>query len=65
VDRDLFTYEADMVATHIAQRQAPAMSWDDTLGNMRLLDRWRQEIGLGLPTGRLIQRRNTVCPTLE
>ena len=46
VDRDLFTYEADMVAAHIAERQAPAMSWDDTLGNMRLLDSWRQEIGL-------------------
>lgn len=44
-DRDLFTYEADMVAAHIADRQAPAMSWDDTLGNMRLLDQWRQEIG--------------------
>lgn len=48
-DRDLFTYEADMVAAHIADRQAPAMSWDDTLGNMRLLDRWRQEIGLVYP----------------
>jgi predicted dehydrogenase len=45
-DRDLFTYEADMVAAHIADRQAPAMSWDDTLGNMWLLDRWRQEVGL-------------------
>jgi predicted dehydrogenase len=44
-DRDLFTYEADMVAAHITDRQAPAMSWDDTLGNMRLLDQWRQEIG--------------------
>jgi hypothetical protein len=44
-DRDLFTYEADMVGEHIANRQAPAMSWDDTLGNMRLLDQWRQEIG--------------------
>jgi predicted dehydrogenase len=45
-DRDLFTYEADTVAAHIAARQAPAMGWDDSLGNMRLLDRWRQEIGL-------------------
>ena len=34
------------VAENIANRQAPAMSWDDTLGNMRLLDRWRAEIGL-------------------
>ena len=46
VDRDLFTYEADMVANHIADRQAPAMSWDDTLGNMQLLDAWREEIGV-------------------
>jgi hypothetical protein len=43
-DRDLYAYEADMVAAHMADRQAPAMSWDDTLGNMRLLDQWREEI---------------------
>lgn len=46
VDRDLFTYEADTVAAHIADRQAPAISWDDTLGNMQLLDTWREEIGI-------------------
>ncbi len=46
VDRDLFTYEADMVANHISDRQAPAMSWDDTLGNMKVLDTWREEIGV-------------------
>ena len=45
-DRDLFTYEADTVAAHIADRQAPAMSWGDTLGNMQLLDTWRQEVGV-------------------
>ena len=43
---DLYTYEADMVARHIQQRQAPAMTWDDTLGNMRLLDQWRQQAGM-------------------
>jgi predicted dehydrogenase len=43
VDRDLFTYEADTVAENIVHRQSPAMSWQDTLGNMRLLDRWRRE----------------------
>ena len=44
----LYALEADTVATHVAQRQAPspAMSWDDTLGNMRMLDRWRAAIGL-------------------
>ena len=45
-DRDLFTYEADMVANHIEERQAPAMSWDDTLGNMRMLDTWLKEVGV-------------------
>lgn len=42
----LYTYEADTVARYLAARQAPAMSWDDTLGNMQTLDRWRQAIGL-------------------
>ena len=46
VDRDLFTYEADTVAEHLEARQAPAMSWLDTIGNMKLLDRWREEAGL-------------------
>ena len=45
-DRDLFTYEADTVANHIADRQAPAMSWDDTLGNMQLLEAWLAEVGV-------------------
>lgn len=45
-DRDLFTYEADTVANHIADRQAPAMSWDDSLGNMRTLDAWCEEVGV-------------------
>ena len=46
VDRDLFTYEADTVAENIVHRQSPAMSWQDTLGNMKLLDRWRREGGV-------------------
>ena len=46
VDRDLFTYEADTVAEYITQRQSPRMSWEDTLGNMRLLDQWRREVGV-------------------
>jgi predicted dehydrogenase len=45
-DRDLYSYEADTVDRHIADRQAPEMSWEDSLGNMRMLDRWREEIGL-------------------
>jgi predicted dehydrogenase len=46
-DRDLYSYEADVVDAHIAERQAPAMSWDDTRGNMRLLDSWLKEIRAG------------------
>jgi len=47
-DRGLYSIEADTVAENIERRQAPspAMTWDDTLGNMRVLDRWRAEIGL-------------------
>ncbi len=44
----LYGLEADTVAANLANRQAafPAMSWEDTLGNMRMLDAWRKEIGL-------------------
>jgi predicted dehydrogenase/aryl-alcohol dehydrogenase-like predicted oxidoreductase len=47
-DELLYGIEADTVARFIDQRQAasPAMSWEDTLGNMRVLDRWRQAVGL-------------------
>jgi predicted dehydrogenase/aryl-alcohol dehydrogenase-like predicted oxidoreductase len=43
---DLYGGEADTVADHLDARQAPAMRWEDSLGNMRVLDAWRQEIGL-------------------
>ncbi len=35
--------EAELVADTLPGRQAkwPAMSWEDTLGNMRALERWR------------------------
>ena len=44
----LYGIEADMVAKHLEDRQAswPAMTWNDTLANMRVLDQWRQAIGL-------------------
>jgi aryl-alcohol dehydrogenase-like predicted oxidoreductase len=45
----LYAIEADHVAAHIDGRQSPAMSWDDTLGNMRALDDWRAAIGLEYP----------------
>lgn len=47
-ERGVYAYEADVVAANIANRQArpPAVTWDDTLGNMRTLDTWRLKIGL-------------------
>ena len=44
----LYGLEADTVAANVGRRQAapPAMSWADTLGNMRILDAWRDAIGL-------------------
>ena len=49
----LYTIEADHVAAHLAARQSPAMSWADSLGNMRTLDQWREAIGLTYPLERL------------
>ncbi len=40
----LYTLEADHVAAHLSRRESPAMSWEDSLGNMRMLDRWRAAI---------------------
>ncbi len=49
-DEWLYGIEADTVAAAVAagaqQAAAPAMSWDDSLGNIQTLDRWRQAIGL-------------------
>jgi predicted dehydrogenase/aryl-alcohol dehydrogenase-like predicted oxidoreductase len=47
-DEWLYGIEADTVAANVERRQAPspAMSWGDSLGNARVLDRWRAEIGL-------------------
>lgn len=44
--RPLYAIEADTVAHHLADRQAPVMTWADSLGNLLTLDAWRQELGL-------------------
>jgi aryl-alcohol dehydrogenase-like predicted oxidoreductase len=44
--RDQYALEADMVAAYIDEQQAPAMTWNDTLGNMKTLDRWRAALGV-------------------
>jgi aryl-alcohol dehydrogenase-like predicted oxidoreductase len=40
------------VYDHLSERQAPQMSWADTLGNMKVLDQWRAKIGLEYPAER-------------
>jgi predicted dehydrogenase len=49
----LYTIEADLVAHHIEKgdRQAasPAMSWADTIGNIRMQDEWRRAIDSPAP----------------
>ncbi|MBV9706043.1 MAG: oxidoreductase, partial [Chloroflexi bacterium] len=42
----LYALEAATVADYIKARQAPQMSWQDTLGNMKTLDRWRASVGM-------------------
>jgi len=45
-----FAYEADVVGNAVLagkkQASSPAMTWDDSLENIRTLDRWRESIGL-------------------
>ncbi|MEU3767087.1 Gfo/Idh/MocA family oxidoreductase [Amycolatopsis keratiniphila] len=40
----LFAREADHVATHIEDRQAPELTWAETLANLRTLERWREAV---------------------
>lgn len=44
----LFSFEADAAAEAIAagRHELTSVPWADTLGNMRTLDRWRDDIGL-------------------
>ena len=66
IDRTSYSYEADAVAEAIAngrqQPDGPAMSWDDTLGNMAVLDQWRQQVGVTFePETPQVQGKNTVA----
>lgn len=47
-EKGLFAIEADTVTSAIrsGKKFSEAMSWEDSLGNMNTLDRWRSEIGL-------------------
>ncbi len=46
---DAYACEIDLMAANAAQGQVPAMTPDDSLGQMRALDRWREAIGLIYP----------------
>lgn len=46
--QQIYGIEADVFAAGIDGRRAafPAMSWEDTVGNMRALDAWRRAVGV-------------------
>jgi len=50
----LYGCEADTVAAHIDDLEAPAMSGSDSLGNARALDKWRRSVKLEYPGESLI-----------
>jgi predicted dehydrogenase/aryl-alcohol dehydrogenase-like predicted oxidoreductase len=54
-----YAAEADAVADHLADREAPQMSWADSLGNATALDAWRAAIGLEYPSERTVHSRLT------
>ena len=49
----LFFFEAELASqTILKQKQEvphPGMTWEDTLGNLEVLDEWRKKIGYSLP----------------
>jgi hypothetical protein len=51
VTRNAYVIEADRVAGYVLEgrTEAPEYAWDDILGNMRTLDRWRAAIGVRYP----------------
>jgi predicted dehydrogenase/aryl-alcohol dehydrogenase-like predicted oxidoreductase len=70
----LYGCEADHVARHLKKRQGqfPAMSWNDSIGNMQTQDAWRSQIGLLYESeksvnmkkplsGRALRKREDAC----
>jgi aryl-alcohol dehydrogenase-like predicted oxidoreductase len=55
----IYAAEADAVAASIEARQAPEMSWADTLGNLGVLDAWRKAIGQQYAS----ERDDAIIPT--
>ncbi|WP_433160129.1 aldo/keto reductase [Kribbella sp. CA-247076] len=55
----IYAAEAEAVAAAIEQRQAPEMTWADTLGNLTVQDAWRKAIGQQYAS----ERDDAVIPT--
>ena len=53
----LFFFEAELASQSIAKEKLqaphPAMSWEDTLGNLKALDQWRNKVNYKLPQDEL------------
>ena len=53
IQKHLFAFEAEIASKAIIQKRneapPPAMTWDDTLGNLKTLDNWRKEVNYKLP----------------
>ena len=49
----LFFFEAELASQSIAKEKVqaphPAMNWEDTLGNLKALDEWRNKVNYKLP----------------
>ena len=53
VQEHLFAFEAEVASKAIIEKKKeappPAMTWNDTLGNLETLDSWRKNVGYKLP----------------
>lgn len=51
IERDVYVVEVDRVNAYVREgvRSAPAMTWEESLENMRTLDRWRAAADLRYP----------------
>ena len=60
----VYSFEAEAASLAIlAGRQefdAPGMSWDDTLGNLRVLDKWRADAGIEFSVEKAATRTRTL-----
>ncbi|MCU1524958.1 MAG: oxidoreductase [Microbacteriaceae bacterium] len=54
-----YALQADAVTRYADEGQAPQMTWADSLGNARVLDQWRDAIGLVYP----FEEPTAVIPT--